>query len=137
MERVVAQMETNKFFAAILRADIYKDSDDPEATEKNIFHFPVCDISIAKRSTTLEVILPASDRLIKIGVIMELGLRRGDIFWSGNGRVFFGENERNFWSFSGFSGDYHCLIIKTSRYAEIDVMVGGRIVCNEVGNKRE
>ena len=127
MAEVVVQM-INRFFAAMLRADVYRNSSDPEATEKSVFHFPVAEISIAKRSTTMDIYLPMSNCFIKIGSVMEVGLRYGDIFWSGNGRVFFGENEMAFWSFSGFSGDYHSLIIKTSRLAEIDVMVGGRIV---------
>lgn len=88
MAKDATQM-TKRFFAAMLRVDVYKDSSTPEATEKSLCHFPVADISSAKRATTLEIDLPVRDCLIKIGAVMEVVLRYGNIFWSGNGRVFF------------------------------------------------
>ena len=136
MAEDAAQM-TNRFFAAMLRADVYRDSSTPEATRTSLFHFPVADRTSVNKSTTLEIVLPVHDCLIKIGAVMAVRLRHDDIFWGGNGRVFFGENEQAFWSFSGFAGEYHSLILKTPGLAQIEVMVGGRIVRDEVGNKVE
>lgn len=130
MAEVSSQM-TNHSFAAMLRADVYRDSATPEATEKSLCHFPVANRTSAKQSTTLEIVLPVRDCLVKVGAVMEVTLRQGDMFWRGNGRVFFGETEQAFWSFSGFAGEYHSLILKTPCLAQLEVMIGGRIVRDE------